>query len=78
LRAAKAIAAAKAQGVEADVLYCTELLDHTGIVLVPGSGFGQVPGTYHFRCTILPPEDKMADVATLMANFHQAFLRTYA
>jgi len=35
-----------------------EVLKNTGIVLVPGSGFGQKPGTYHFRITTLiqPPE----------------------
>jgi aspartate/methionine/tyrosine aminotransferase len=55
-----------------------ELLDSTGIVLVPGSGFGQRPGTYHFRSTILPPEDKIADVVTLMGQFHTAFLKKYA
>lgn len=75
---AKAIAAAKAQDTEADALYCMELLDHTGIVLVPGSGFGQRPGTYHFRSTILPPEDKIADVCKLLADFHGKFLKKYA
>lgn len=76
--AAKAVAAAKASGVEADAFYCMELLNNTGIVLVPGSGFGQVPGTYHFRSTILPPEDKIADVVKLLSNFHAAFLAKYA
>lgn len=76
---AKAIAAAKAQDpeTEADALYCMELLDATGIVLVPGSGFGQRPGTYHFRSTILPPEDKIADVVKLLADFHAKFLKKY-
>lgn len=32
-----------------DWLYCKELLEATGIVVVPGSGFGQKEGTYHFR-----------------------------
>ncbi len=30
------------------------LLEATGIVTVPGSGFKQAPGTYHVRTTILP------------------------
>lgn len=75
---AKAIAAAKKAGVEGDAFYCMELLKHTGIVLVPGSGFGQVEGTYHFRSTILPPEDKIADVVKLLGNFHAAFLKQHA
>lgn len=40
--------AAAAEGKQADFLYCMELLDHTGIVTVPGSGFGQVGGA--LRC----------------------------
>ncbi len=31
----KAVAAAKAAGVHPDVFYCTELLDNTGVVVVP-------------------------------------------
>ena len=52
--------AAKKQNVEVDLFYCLELLKETGIVIVPGSGFKQVPGTYHFRITILvQPESKL-------------------
>lgn len=32
-----------------DMLYCLKLLEETGICVVPGSGFGQREGTYHFR-----------------------------
>lgn len=35
-----AIDAAKKQGVQPDFLYCSELVDETGIMTVPGSGFG--------------------------------------
>ena len=35
--------------------YCMALLEETGICVVPGSGFGQLPGTLHFRTTFLPP-----------------------
>ena len=34
--------------------YCLDLLEATGLCVVPGSGFGQLPGTHHFRTTILP------------------------
>ena len=30
-------------------MYCFDLLESTGICVVPGSGFGQKPGTFHFR-----------------------------
>jgi len=46
---AKAIAAAEAKGQQPDAFYAFELLENTGICIVPGSGFGQLPGTYHFR-----------------------------
>jgi len=29
---------------------------------VPGSGFGQVEGTFHFRTTFLPPEGMLTNV----------------
>ncbi len=47
------MAAAKAMGKSPDVMYCLELLAETGISTVPGSGFKQAPGTFHFRTTIL-------------------------
>ncbi len=45
----KALDAAKAKGQAADAFYAFDLLENTGICIVPGSGFGQYPGTYHFR-----------------------------
>lgn len=33
------------------MFYCIRMLEETGICLVPGSGFGQRDGTYHFRYT---------------------------
>ena len=50
-----AIAAAKAAGRKPDAFYAMAVLEATGIVMVPGSGFGQVDGTWHFRTTFLPP-----------------------
>lgn len=31
------------------MFYCMKLLEETGLCVVPGSGFGQKEGTYHFR-----------------------------
>ena len=45
----KAQAEAKKLGKAPDMLYCIELLENTGICVVPGSGFGQRDGTFHFR-----------------------------
>ena len=49
-----------------DVFYCLKLVEQTGISTVPGSGFGQEEGTYHLRTTILPSEEKMKEVVSLL------------
>jgi alanine transaminase len=70
----RALKAAGAVGMLADVFYARRLLDATGIVIVPGSGFGQVPGTWHVRCTILPAEEKLGGVIDRLTTFHQRFM----
>lgn len=39
--------------------FVAELIRQAGVVLVPGSGFGQRPGTRHFRVVFLPPEEQL-------------------
>jgi aspartate/methionine/tyrosine aminotransferase len=56
-----------------DEAYCMSLLEDTGICVVPGSGFGQAPGTAHFRTTILPPTYKMKQVVAKLTAFHLAY-----
>jgi alanine transaminase len=56
-----------------DEEYCLALLEQTGICVVPGSGFGQVPGTAHFRTTILPPTARIQLVVERLAAFHAAY-----
>ncbi len=56
-----------------DEEYCMALLEATGICVVPGTGFGQTPGTAHFRTTILPPTHKMKQVVEKLAAFHAAY-----
>jgi len=68
---------AKAKGKPADTLWCARLLEEQGVVVVPGSGFGQVAGTYHFRTTILPPEEQMADMVSRIANFQKSIIAKY-
>lgn len=50
--------------------YCMALLECTGVCVVPGSGFGQMAGTAHFRTTILPPIDQLEEVVKKIAEFH--------
>lgn len=58
---------------KSDGEYCMALLEKTGICVVPGSGFGQLPGTSHFRTTILPPRESLARVVKEIASFHSNF-----
>lgn len=73
----KAVEEAKKRGVEPDYLYCEELLNNTGIVTVPGSGFHQENGTYHVRTTFLPPEDQIESVIARMSAFQEYFMNKY-
>ncbi|MDX9857922.1 MAG: aminotransferase class I/II-fold pyridoxal phosphate-dependent enzyme [candidate division Zixibacteria bacterium] len=50
--------------------YCLALLEKTGICVVPGSGFGQKPGTYHFRMTFLPPREEIQLLIERLSDFH--------
>lgn len=73
----KFVAEADAEGMPADEYYCIKLLDATGVVVVPGSGFGQVDGTWHFRTTFLPPESKIAGVLGRISAFHAGLMAAY-
>jgi aspartate/methionine/tyrosine aminotransferase len=54
--------------------YCLALLEETGICVVPGSGFGQRPGTFHFRTTFLPPMDEIAALVAKLKTFHDSYV----
>jgi len=56
-----------------DEAYCMALLEEESICVVPGTGFGQVPGTAHFRTTILPPTDKIQSVVESIKKFHLSY-----
>ncbi|CAK6436562.1 unnamed protein product [Pipistrellus nathusii] len=74
----RAVEAAQAHGMAPDMFYCMRLLEETGICVVPGSGFGQREGTYHFRMTILPPVEKLKTVLQRVKDFHVQFLQEFA
>lgn len=74
---AKAIEAAKKANQTPDTFYAFQLLEQTGICIVPGSGFGQRPGTFHFRTTILPQKEKLKHMLDLFRKFHEKFLAEY-
>lgn len=74
----KAVNQAKERKQAADFFYAMELLETCGICVVPGSGFGQLPGTYHFRTTILPQNDKLELMMKMFKEFHLKFLDKYS
>ncbi|XP_014248318.1 alanine aminotransferase 1 [Cimex lectularius] len=74
----KAIAKAKEKKQCPSVMYAFELLESTGICIVPGAGFGQKPGTYHFRTTILPQPEKLKVMLDTFKKFHMKFLKDYS
>jgi aspartate/methionine/tyrosine aminotransferase len=55
--------------------YCLTLLEETGICVVPGSGFGQRAGTFHFRTTFLPPRDEIQSLVGSLKTFHERYTR---
>ncbi|KAH7882918.1 pyridoxal phosphate-dependent transferase [Phlebopus sp. FC_14] len=72
---AKAVAAAKEAGKEPDAFYALALLDATGICVVPGSGFGQKEGEYHYRLTCLCPG--VDEYVGKLERFHLEFSKKY-
>jgi len=55
--------------------YCLKLLEETGICVVPGSGFGQMAGTFHFRTTFLPPKEEIKSLVEKLAAFHKRYIQ---
>jgi alanine-synthesizing transaminase len=52
-----------------DTAFVTRLIQETGVVTVPGSGFGQRPGTNHLRIVFLPPEACLEKAMDLIEKF---------
>lgn len=73
----KAVQAAKEAGRNPENFYCLKLLEEAGICVVPGGGFGEKEGTYHFRTTFLPHEQDIDSVIERMSNFHASFMDRY-
>eukprot|EP00831_Metopus_contortus_P014435 TRINITY_DN15976_c0_g1_i1.p1 TRINITY_DN15976_c0_g1~~TRINITY_DN15976_c0_g1_i1.p1 ORF type:complete len:228 (+),score=39.27 TRINITY_DN15976_c0_g1_i1:177-860(+) len=73
-----AIAEAKKRNVEPDSFYCVELLKNTGIMVVPGNGFKQREGTYHFRMSNLVYHiEDLAEVIKSFDSFNKQFFNKF-
>jgi alanine-synthesizing transaminase len=60
---------------DGDERFVQELIKATGVVTVHGSGFGQVPGTAHFRVVYLPPEDVLEKSYRRLAEFYAKYVK---
>jgi len=54
--------------------FVRQLILDTGVVVVPGSGFGQRPGTAHFRLVTLPDDETLRKAFERIADFTKAWL----
>ena len=67
----------KGEPMPPDYFWCYRLLHEVGVIVVPGSGFGQVPGTFHFRTTFLPEGEKFDQVIERITKFQNEFMDKY-
>lgn len=56
-----------------DSHFISELIKATGVVVVPGSGFGQKPGTKHFRVVFLPQDDVLEKAYMNIGEFFEQY-----
>jgi len=74
----KIVATAEKKGVAADFMYCLDMVNETGIMTVPGSGFGQKEGTYHCRMTnLVTPTEDLEETLQLLKKFNTKFHEKY-
>lgn len=59
--------------VKDDMHFCAQLIKETGVVVVPGTGFGQKPGEQHFRIVILPNEKTLEKAFNRIAEFYDKY-----
>ena len=57
---------------EEDDVFVKELLLEKHVLVVHGSGFGQKPGTKHFRIVFLPDEQTLSTAYSAIAEFMKA------
>ena len=53
--------------------FVAELIKETGVVVVPGTGFGQVPGTNHMRVVFLPQDDVLEKAYKNIVEFYKKY-----
>ncbi|KAI3902940.1 hypothetical protein MKW92_003955 [Papaver armeniacum] len=73
----KAIKAADAAKTAPDAFYAKRLVEAAGIVVLPGSDFGQVPGIWCIGLPILLQKMEIPAIITGLTDFHQAFMAEF-
>ncbi|MGK9367503.1 aminotransferase class I/II-fold pyridoxal phosphate-dependent enzyme [Melioribacter sp. Ez-97] len=63
----------KLESIKDDYKWAKELIKAEGVVTVPGSGFGQVEGTSHFRIVFLPQENLLDKAYNAIRRFMQTY-----
>ena len=56
-----------------DSHFVSELIKATGVVVVPGSGFGQKPSTKHFRVVFLPQDNVLEKAYQNIGEFFEQY-----
>jgi len=59
--------------VKDDTLFCNELIKETGVVTVPGSGFGKKDGSNYLRYVILPDEKTLESAFKKISAFYSKY-----
>jgi len=74
----KFVEEAQSLGYTPDTHYCLKMIESIGVVCVPGSGFAQKAGTYHYRMTILPEETLLLNMMEDLDAFHRKLVADYS
>ena len=70
----KIIKKAQEANMKPDLYYCLNLIESTGVVTVPGSGFGQKEGTWHIRITnLVTPKEELVKALKKIEEFNIKF-----
>lgn len=64
--------------MQPDFHYCWNLVNETGIMTVPGSGFEQKEGEYHLRITnLVTPTSEMQKTLDRLHEFNEKYHKKY-
>ena len=62
-----------AESVKSDWDFVLKLVEETGVLFVPGDGFGRKPGTKHFRIVFLPDENTLNRAYDKLGEFMKGY-----